>query len=253
MGIVKILLAQHRGLYVPLGTAVCNDNGNSFNHLIIKMFKNKRKNKTKNSNTGGASLVKRIPAAYDANVVVCRKIRFQAQSTLTQAIVTYRCFFKLLITVINGSTNTINLIGAIRIRGFKLYASNATNGISTVAFEWKGTYVRNQEIADSGTSTYPAYVSVRPPPESDLGFWVSSDTDLIDNTVCLISGPAGMIIDLMLDYVLYDGAAALAGSTLTAASGFSGPVVMRLDNSTTGGATGAQLMTPLHNQSALFV
>lgn len=209
--------------------------------------KNHRHYRSKNS-----LLKDRIPPTVDPRPMLQRKVRFTASNTLSAVPITSLCFFRLMGLVVSG-TNAIHFTkAAYRIRSIKIYAANTTSGFSTIILEWFSTYNRNKELTDTGTSAYPAFIRSNPPPDSDAGNWLSTDSDLYNNVLFTISAPASTIIDVSMDVVDGDGTNTFASGTLTAAAAFTGNVIMRLDNITASGTTGGQLIIPAVNTSLLY-
>ena len=210
--------------------------------------RNNRRNRNHN-----VALKERIPPSVIPRPVCQRKVRFFATNTLTAVPITSLCFFRLLGLTVNGTTGLHYIAAAYRLRSLKVYSSVVGSSFATISVEWFSTYNRNMEITDTGTSTYPAFIKTHPPPDSDAGNWLSTDSDLYNNVLFTISAPIGAVIDVSFDYVLGDGANTFASGVLSAAATFTGPVIMKLDNITSAGATGGQLISPLVNATANFV
>ncbi len=198
----------------------------------------------------------RLIPQYDAKPAFCRKIRYFQSSAVIGGVVTSRALLRLMVSVHSGSTTLVPLMAAVRIKAVKLWsasvAASTTLGFSTVRVQWLGTFTRAKEISDSGNATYPAHISTTPPPDSDASFWLSFDTDMIDNEIFQYDLPQGGILDLTIEYTLVDGATSQGTLTASSTPAFDGLAYLCLNNATTAGAAGLQTTQPIANQSIII-
>lgn len=208
--------------------------------------------KTKNANP---RLNQRLVPQYDAKPSLTRKIRYFQSTAITGGVVTGNCLLRLLAGAIASSSTVFTLIAAVRLRAVKMWsasvASSSTLGFSTVRLEWVGTFNRDKEISDSGTATYPAHIRARPPKDSGADFWISEDTELVNNVLFLYDLPQGGLLDLTIDYVLIDGLEGTQYSRSSTSSNY-GILTMPLNNITAAGTVGVQSTVPIANETANY-
>lgn len=115
-----------------------------------------------------------------------------------------------LLAVNTAVSTQSSILSGIRLNRMKIYAiGGATAALpfspATVSVTWLSNYGPSSEISDTGNSFEPACVTVTPPPMSLASFWTLVNASPSTEVLCTVSVPAGAIIDIWVDLVLYDG------------------------------------------------
>lgn len=151
------------------------------------------------------------PSAYQANVAVSRRYRFQSGAG------TYSITPRTLLQAAGVCADTAILAqsvwSSVKLNAIEVWGPLVTAAPITVSVQWNGSaYVGSQaEVADSSTNpNHPAHVYTSPPKQSLASFWQ------IDNTavIAAISVPANSIVDIYLSLVMIDGTQNAAANPL---------------------------------------
>ena len=191
------------------------------------------------------NVINNYPQPYETRPIHSRKIRYATSTGGTFAI-TFRSLLKLIGTVVNGQTYIVYNIQSIRVKRVIVYSAANTSAqlMDTISLIWGGAYTSGKEISATGNVFNPARISAAPPKECDAAFWISQDADIYNNPAFTVVVPQYATVDVEFDYILCDGPSNVADGTATAAVGASGTRYLALDNTTTAGAAGAQVLNP---------
>ncbi len=161
-----------------------------------------------------------FPVVFTPQLIQNKRFRFVCSGSAAAEVPIYvGCLRALLFGHASGTSITTNagLIQAIRIKKVEMWAV-ATGGptaFTTCSLIWKGLNSPITEYSATGDNVRPAYLSCVPPPLSEPSWWhdqaSAQGTELFE-----LSCPIGTVVDVVLDYVLHDGANA---STITTVSG----------------------------------
>jgi hypothetical protein len=174
------------------------------------------KTKMRKRSKAGASSSRRVvsirpgrsihPPAIRSNMQVRHKYRFQCNAQgsypISSADILGACGG---ICTVSNST-IVGFFASFRIRRIEAWAFASTTPTllpATISINWNGTpdFVSNQEISDTSfSSDYPAYVSCRPPRNTNAAFWQTTSSENMFN----ITIPDNSIVDLELDLVVSD-------------------------------------------------
>ncbi len=100
---------------------------------------------------------------------------------------------------------------------------------------WKGERSPDIVISATGNAIEPAYISSKPPAKSLAGFWVSNNTDDIDQVLMNINPEPGTIVDLYITFTFGTGATRTCSITNPALTGVG---YASLDNAVAAGTVG---------------
>jgi len=146
------------------------------------------------------------PPPIRSNMQVHHKFRFQSNAqgsyVITAADILGACGG----TCTVSNSTIVGFFASFKIRRIEAWGfASATSSLlpATVSVNWNGTpdFVSNQEVSDTSFSNdYPAYVSCRPPRNSNAAFWQTTSTE----AMFTITIPDNSIIDVELDLVVSD-------------------------------------------------
>lgn len=178
-----------------------------------------------------------FPRTFNINPIWRRTLRYSS-TTANPVDITGRCLLNSILSGISGSTAATNLIESIKVDRLQLYGVIDTSGdtFNSVAIIWKGERSPDKQIVATGNAIEPAYINSRPPPKSLAGFWVSNNTDDIDQVLFTIDPlQAGTIVDLTFSFTLGNGATRTCVIVNPALTGIG---YASLDNATSAGTVG---------------
>jgi hypothetical protein len=148
----------------------------------------------------------RFPNDIKMKPIHNRAFRFNcgAQTAFT---VSPSILLNLMLSGVNGSAVTSQLMQTVRLRRISLYSVPSTNDFgsasSEIVFSWISILnAPSNLITDRGTSTVPACIKVVPPPESQAGFWYSSTSLNVGSNLFQFDCPANTILDIDVDFIL---------------------------------------------------
>ncbi len=155
------------------------------------------------------------PPQIKSNIVLKHKYRFRATAAFTGSITNTR-----IAGALGGMATTIVGVSLLpesfRIRKVELWAPPPSQGAaSTISLEWLGSANSpSLEVSDTTVSvSRPAHIVTKPPVQALSSFWQQPS-----GTVAFtLNVPTGTIIDLTVDWIISDSAAA-AGVIVVAAA-----------------------------------
>lgn len=151
------------------------------------------------------------------NIEITRTYRFRAAAATAQAV----SAFDLLLA--GGSVCTVvdttmrSIFTSVKVHRVSMWAAPLSNvttggGAATVSILWNNA-VTGSDIEDTDTSVtnaLPAYISARPPADSNAAFWQNTDVALFT-----VEGPINTIVDVHMSLVVADGETGGAGVTIS--------------------------------------
>jgi len=158
------------------------------------------------------------PPQFSSNIRVRHTFRFtgsMAGVALTGANLLLAC--GVVAGVANGTAWAI--FHSLRIRRLKIWSPPASQGtVNTCSIEWLGTQQSPSiEFSDTTNSvSTPACVQSSPPLSSNAAFWQTPT--LGSTTLAVLTAPAGSVVDVEVDLILADEAAASFNTNLTAST-----------------------------------
>ncbi len=154
-----------------------------------------------------------FPPAYTSQPIFSRKLRFQADGTVTanQAFVIARSNILNLMLAYSGAgaTTYARLNQAVKVEHVSVWGIGTTSN-STVSLEWLGPYIVRHEISDTGNALRPAHISCSPPKDSFASLWSSGGNNETDQLFSVSLNP-GDVIDVVFSYQIADGAVGTVG------------------------------------------
>ncbi len=188
----------------------------------------------RNSNRGRRGAISH-PQPFQPSFVLKKRIRFKAVAAATTTL-TQNDLLDLW-CVAATTTSAYRLASAWRLRKIDIWGPMASDLVPvTVSCDWSGSttsgmYGRSNRVSDTSMgSTEPAFISTRPPPGSQLSQWNSGTSSL---ALCVLTYPAGSVIDLTYDVVCRDDGTA-AATTVAVAGATVGANYVRALDSTSG-------------------
>jgi len=157
------------------------------------------------------------PPQIQANVRVRHTYRFTSTSATATAITPTSTLGAMGGVSAAANTNVSSFFGSFLIREVKIYTPPASQGAAaTCSVEWIGlANCPNVEVSDTTVSVAdPAVIRSRPPVNSLASFWQLAGT----TAYMTLTAPAGSIIDVSLDAVLFDDDVAQAVNAVAASS-----------------------------------
>ncbi len=179
-----------------------------------------RRNNNNRSKMGSS----RFPKPYAANPRYTRKFRFESTAAEQKEAcdIYVNSIFNLMFTCRTTTTGTI-AIAAFRVLNIEIfgYSTSTATSFETCGVTFAGKQESNVSISDSGNHTSPPHVSVKPPKNSFAASWWNYEdwaaNKAASSTPHLFSLElsAGSVVDLVLEYQLYDAPSALVDNQLT--------------------------------------
>lgn len=182
---------------------------------------NRRPNRRRGGNGRGARPAGRglipHPPPFPSSPVYTRLVRFIATGAVNTTVSATSVLD--LMCMATAANAAYRRIFAFKLSRVELWAPPGTTVPASCSLTWLGSFANLQVHADQSIgASEPAHVRVRPPAATLLADWHSgSNTD----NLFVITGPAGLIIDLLFQFTLMDGLAtstavtgAVAGATI---------------------------------------
>jgi len=128
-----------------------------------------------------------------------------------------------IIGALGGICSTTNstvacFTGTYKIRSIKVWAPCATQGVEVTAYiNWLGTstFSVNNEVSDTtALSSAYAYVSSKPPKQSQNAWWQQTST----NPSCQLGVPIQGTVEIDVDWIMCDGETSQTFATVTTAT-----------------------------------
>lgn len=133
-------------------------------------------------------------------------------------------------TVTNSKVTSI--IGAVKLNKVEIVSPWSGTTATTCSVEWQSANAPNIEYSDTTmSSAYYAKVSTSPPRNSLAGFWYNQGST--SELLMILNVPASSIVDVWIDFVLYDNDVGAAPTPVTVATATLGQTYyLSLDNAT---------------------
>jgi len=192
-------------------------------------------------------MLSRIPKSIKIRPLHSRVLRYIATQNVTNGVVVLRSLLNLVLWCndhVGYGNLAYNMYESVRLLRVNVYYSPTSQlGSSSqeVIFDWNGGEAPDTRIVARGTITTPARISTSPPENSRAQWWMSSDSQSLNDRLFTIACPEGTVID-----VSYTFAESQTISRVVGVSGVTtnGPYFPALDNSTVLGVPGSQFLTP---------
>jgi len=188
------------------------------------------------------------------NPLLTKRFRFR-QNAAGNAVVTAGCLFNLM-AVSTGATSFKSFFGSLRLLKVECWTSTTAvtgggNNVGLAFYPALGSDVFDQgppqvfEAVSTGTSN-PGHIHVRPGVLTKLGRPMNAGTAAGTDIVFTESGQTGSIVEVTIEYTLLDGLTQ-NNRSLTGSGGSAGYIMENtfLDNTSTSGTSGSQLLTTL--------
>jgi hypothetical protein len=149
------------------------------------------------------------PPQLNTNIVVSHKFRFKCSTAGSYVITSPNVLGAIGTTGLN-SAQCAAIADSFRVRSIAMWAPPPSQGTTaTVAVEWVGqAYGNSLEFSDTTVSTaQPAYLRSTPPVSSLASFWQNPNGGSTGNLLT-VTAPVSTLIDLVVDFILIDTAAA---------------------------------------------
>lgn len=202
---------------------------------MFRARKGRRNGPKRSTAASAAALVIPHPPPLVPALCAGRVVRFIASAAVNAVIISATnlqdLFF--MATAANAGYRTVS---ALRLRKVELWAPPGTTVPASCSIRYAGTSGNQAARMDQSIgASEPAHVVSRPPP-GDLAFWLTSTTAL--TTMFIVSGPAGLIVDVHLSVSSSDTAAAVAVTRAVAGATLGTLYVSPLDSA------GGSLLVP---------
>jgi len=166
------------------------------------------------------------PPPFQASISFSKVFRFQAQAAQNSFVTAQD--MALLLSVAISATTGISLVGAVKIKKIEAWTEAAPGASVDLEFTQETTtFIGSPSKIFSDTcqsSTFPGYVSIKPPNNSLSGFWISGNATSTGHVVD-ITCSALTVIDFHLEIVLLD--QSTVGQATTGAGMSNGVLYMR--------------------------
>lgn len=171
------------------------------------------------------------PHTFRPTINTVHVLRYVATSAVTKFQVDSETLLQSLVVALSATTST-RLFQSVRLNSMSLWGPMASNLTPvSVVVQWDNTTGPTIQKADTSIgSSEPAYVTSKPPRLNPASFWASGNSDV---SFCNISGPAGLVVDFVVNVVLFDNVGPVSGGTLVGAN--PGQVYCRALDSTSAG------------------
>ncbi len=207
---------------------------------------------SKRNNNNGRKF--KFPGPYSSQCILTRKMRYSVGSDISEDPITVGALRAMLIAKsTTGSTTDCFLpIQAVRLRSVEMFGVDNQQGeiFNSVSLIWNGLNAPVNEIVGTGNNTSPAYIKAIPPPNSQCSWW-HDQSSTQTQTLFSLTAQSGAIVDVVIDFVLHDGASAdlavLTNATV-------GPALWTayLDCLSTSNTTGQNQLAPVGLSFALL-
>lgn len=172
------------------------------------------------------------PPQFAPSILIRKKLRFQAVAAGTTTL-KYNSFGDLH-CVATGTTSAYALASSVRVRKIEMWGPMSSTLVPvTVSLDWTGSsspgsFGPSNKVSDTSMgSSEPAHVVSRPPPGSQIAQWFDGSSG---SQFCVLSYPAGTIIDLDYEYVVRDDGTAQPVITAVVGATVGANYIRALDN-----------------------
>lgn len=173
----------------------------------------------------GNAMKARFPPNYLAVPTCRRRFRFVSQAVESKGSdpVTAGSIAALQFIPIS-SLAANSLFAAFRVTEVEIFSgslpANIISSFSTIELEWVGSRCPNICIGATGDQMFPAHIKSRPPKGSYAEMWTSVSGADTNTLLFSLSGPAGSVCDVTIEYQQLDGEAlsGLAAIVMSAAN-----------------------------------
>jgi hypothetical protein len=171
--------------------------------------------------------ISRFPTRLNSALIFPYTFRFVVNSTISTATVVTMANLLTLWNVVIVSSTVTSQIGAMQIKGIKMWSASTSTGGSTlvsvgaftgVGVQWFSLYAKPSITEDYGDINRPAHISSRPPRSSLAGDWFSLSTASTSTPMFRLFGaqlgvtgiqattplPPGTIIDLAVVMTVFN-------------------------------------------------
>lgn len=156
------------------------------------------------------------PSPFQANVRFAHKFRYVVTTGITSLNITRFNMLVPFMLNLSASTSNARLIASALVKRIEMYSMGVNSGSApaTIGLTWLSNLGAITEVSDTSVSSaYPAVIRTSPPRNSVAGFWSSTGSNESE-VLFAVTALGGTIVDLWLDFVLFDtGAATLTTST----------------------------------------
>ncbi len=155
-----------------------------------------------------------LPKPYKSQPIMTRKIRYKSEGSDTHV---YRAGLLTAMAIVSGSgtaggSNTMvaSCVTGVRLKRLEVFASPPASGLNEVVLRLEGgRYGSNRELVSMATTAGIQSVSYSPKADEALGLWSNLDATASSNnsmkeTLFSISGDAGFVLDITIEFVLSD-------------------------------------------------
>ena len=122
-----------------------------------------------------------------------------------------------------------------------MYASSTINFGTSISLTWTGDRSNDEKKTAYGTVDSVAEISMAPPEKSLAGFWGTTFDSDLNTDLFRLDCPANTVIDICFQYVLGD---SNTKTVVVNAPSFNGVGYAHLNNATTTGGVGSNLLVP---------
>jgi hypothetical protein len=171
------------------------------------------------------------PPTFRPTINTVHVLRYIATAAVTKFQIDSETILQSLVVALSSTTST-RLFQSVRLNRISLWGpmASALTPVSVIV-QWDNTTGPTIQKSDTSMgSSEPAYVTSKPPPLNPASFWASGNSDV---SFCNVTGPAGMVVDLVVNVVLFDNIGPVSGGTLAGAN--PGQVYCRSLDSTSAG------------------
>lgn len=157
--------------------------------------KNNKKNNQNRSIIPARSTFFHPPELTNYGVTHSRRLRWYFNTSINQQLITFRNICDSIL-VATSSTALYDLFQSVRVRAIEIWGPGATAAATnTIVVEFAGSDNRIHTDSSVGTAM-PTHIFARPSPKSQPALWQIATFGNCFN----VSGPAGAIIDLLVDF-----------------------------------------------------
>jgi len=167
------------------------------------------------------------PTAFQASLKFTKILRYIATANINSQVSAQN--LAAILMAATSATTGFSLVGAIRLN--KIEAWTPAIPGANVSLEYTQettTFIGSPSVIVSDTctsSTFPAYVALRPPKNSLSGFWVSGNATSTGHMVDIVCSE-NTVIDFHVDLVLLD--QSTVGQSVTSTGTVAGVLYMKL-------------------------
>jgi hypothetical protein len=147
-----------------------------------------------------------FPRTFNSNIRFKHQFRYTSVGTLAGNI-TQRSTILNLLGVATTTTQVARLFAGVKINRIEIFGVSGSGSTgttaSTVSLEWLSEFGPSSEMSDTGNAFNPPHLVCTPPPQSTASFWSLTGSNE-GVSLFSIAAPAGSVVDLWLDVVLFD-------------------------------------------------